>query len=61
MALLGRAYTFIYFQKKILPNRLLRTTFLWTKLDMVKYAYNSINRTCSIKRPGLEYFKKKLY
>ena len=24
------------------------------------YSYNSIKRTCSIKRPGLEFFKKSL-
>ena len=25
-----------------------------------EYSYNSIKRTCSIKRPGLEFFKKSL-
>ena len=30
------------------------------KSSRAKYSYNSIKRTCSIKRPGLEYFKKSL-
>ena len=29
-------------------------------IEASKYSYNSIKRTCSIKRPGLNFFKKSL-
>ena len=39
--------------------------WVWRWQDLVKnayfhYSYNSIKRTCSIKQPGLDFFKKSL-
>ena len=43
------------FHRKLVLN--LNQNCSWLRMTSFAYSYNSIKRICSIKRPGLEFFK----